>query len=516
MGPTFRESMNWLHTWSGVVLGSLLFAIFWMGTLSVFDKEIDRWMMPASRLSLPSDFSYETMRPAYQAALAAKSPSVLLLVPNERNPVITALWRGPDGSFAQHMFDPRTGAELPDQGTLGGSRFIYPFHYSLNLKVLGLGYWIVGFCGMMMMVLCVSGVVIHRKIFADFFTFRPERKIRRATLDLHNVAGVLGLPFHVVISVSGLVILFSLYFPSSIWAVYGQDVRLFARDAYGAYLRPPAKRAADLISFDTIVAKAKSVWGQGEPNYLYVFNSGDAAAYVQVNRSSEDFVSNISHVAYVDGVNGELLSASKPERPAAVTQRFIAGLHFIQFKHWTLRWLYFVLGLAGCILIATGLLFWVESRHERHRKLGLAGARVVGAVTVASVTGIVVATLAFMVTNRALPLGASAFGIDRAAIEAIVFHLTWVLTLLHAWMSAGRAWIGQCWAISGLALAAVFLNAVTTEDHLMRSVVDRQLWPVAGIDVTLLTAAVMAACVARRLARRERVDAGLLQGAGAP
>ncbi|MBR0858468.1 PepSY domain-containing protein [Bradyrhizobium liaoningense] len=515
MEPTFRASMNWLHTWAGVVLGSLLFVIFWMGTLSVFDKEIDRWMMPASRLALPAEFSYETMRPAYQAALAAKSPSVLLLVPNERNPVITALWRGTDGSFAQHMFDPTTGAELPDQGTLGGSRFIYPFHYSLNLKVLGLGYWIVGLCGMMMMVLCVSGVVIHRKIFADFFTFRPERKMRRATLDLHNVAGVLGLPFHVVISVSGLVILFSLYFPSSIWAVYRQDARLFGREAYGSYVRPPARHPADLISFDTIVAKAKSVWGQGEPNYLYVFHPGDAAAYVQANRSSEDVVSNISHVAYVDGATGELLSASKPEKPVAVTQRFIAGLHFIQFKHWTLRWLYFVLGLAGCVLIATGLLFWVESRRERHRKLGRSGARLVEAVTVASVTGVLIATLAFMVTNRALPPGASAFGVERGAIEVVVFHLVWLVTLLHAWVSGGRAWIGQCWTISALAVAAVLLNAVTTGDHLIRTIAHPQLWPVAAIDATLLAAAVIAACTALRLVRSRRVAAVSLQEAGA-
>ena len=33
MEQGFRASMNWLHTWSGVVLGGLLFAIFWMGTL---------------------------------------------------------------------------------------------------------------------------------------------------------------------------------------------------------------------------------------------------------------------------------------------------------------------------------------------------------------------------------------------------------------------------------------------------------------------------------------------------
>lgn len=500
----FRASMNWLHTWSGVVLGSLLFAIFWMGTLAVFDKEIDRWMMPATRLALPTPFSYETMRPAYQAALAAKASAVLLLVPNERSPVITALWRSADGSFAQHLFDPSSGAELPEQGTFAASRFIYPFHYTLNLKMFGLGYWIVGLCGMMMMVLCVSGVVIHRKIFVDLFTFRPERKFGRATLDLHNVAGVLGLPFHIVISLSGLVILFALYFPSGIWAVYGQDSRLFGREAYGSYARPPLRQAGDLASFDAMVAAAKSAWGQGEPNYLYVFNPGDAAAYVQLNRASDDVVSNISAVAYVDGATGALISASSPTRPAAVVQRFVAGLHFIQFRHWALRWAYFALGLVGCVLIATGLLFWVKSRSERHRKLGHSGARIVEAISVASVTGIVIATLAFMVANRILPLGLTAFGIERGTIEIVVFYLAWLLTLLHAWRAGARAWTGQCMVIALLALAAVLLNAATTGDHLIRSITNRTLWPVAGIDAGLLMATMIAAAVAHRLARKER------------
>ncbi|PIT02800.1 hypothetical protein TSA1_20125 [Bradyrhizobium nitroreducens] len=496
----FRASMNWLHTWSGVVLGSLLFAIFWMGTLSVFDKEIDRWMMPATRLAMPAAFSYETMRPAYLAGVAAKAPAVLLLVPNERNPVVTALWRNADGSFTQRLFDPSTGAELPDQGTLAASRFIYPFHYTLNLKMFGVGYWIVGLCGMMMMALCVSGVVIHRKIFADFFTFRPERKVGRATLDLHNVAGVLGLPFHVVISLSGLVILFAIYFPSSIWAVYGKDARLFGREAYGSYARPPAKQAADLISFDAIVARAKASWGQGEPNYLYVFNPGDATVYVQANRASEDVVGNISAVAYIDGVSGDLLAASKPEKPAAVVQRFIAGLHFIQFRHWTLRWLYFGLGLAGCVLIATGLLFWVESRRERHRRLGRSGAGIVEAVTVASVTGILIATCCYMISNRVLPLGVTVLGLDRIAIEIIVFHLAWLATLLHAWVAGRKAWAGQCMVVAVLAASAVLLNALTTGDHLLKAVAHRHSWPVAGIDAMLLLTAVVAALVARRLA----------------
>ncbi len=64
MGPTFRASMHWLHTWAGVILGRLLFAIFRTGTLSVFDREIDRWMMPDSRLEFAEPGSCDAIAAA--------------------------------------------------------------------------------------------------------------------------------------------------------------------------------------------------------------------------------------------------------------------------------------------------------------------------------------------------------------------------------------------------------------------------------------------------------------------
>ena len=74
MEPTFRGSMNWLHTWAGVVLGGLLFAIFWMGSLSVFDREIDRWMIPSTRLALsPEPISFDALRPTIDEAAAGRS-----------------------------------------------------------------------------------------------------------------------------------------------------------------------------------------------------------------------------------------------------------------------------------------------------------------------------------------------------------------------------------------------------------------------------------------------------------
>ena len=46
----------------------------------------------------------------------------------------------------------------------------------LHIRIQDIGLWLVGLAGMAMMVLCVSGVIIHRKIFTDFFTFRADQE----------------------------------------------------------------------------------------------------------------------------------------------------------------------------------------------------------------------------------------------------------------------------------------------------------------------------------------------------
>ena len=499
MGTGFRASMDWLHTWAGVALGGLLFAIFWMGTLSVFDREIDRWMAPMTRLE-PTDGSVavEALRASYEAAAEAKATSWFAQLPTERAPVLQVTWREGTRQLVR-LFDPVTGAALPDPGTWAGTGFLYPFHYMLHVR---LGYWIVGVAGMAMLLLCVSGVVIHRKIFTDFFTFRADKQPRRLVLDLHNVTGVLGLPFHFMITLSGVIIFFGVYFPGTIQFAYGDEVRAFAREAYGNYDRPRLGRPGALASLDAITTEASRLWDGETPRYLFVRQPGDAAAVVQVARHGEDRVAGRSDIAYFDATTGALLHQRIAPQSVLSAQRFIAGLHLIQFRHWTLRWVYFVLGLAGCALIATGYLFWLESRKKKDGRLGSRGVRLVEALTVGSVSGILVATLAFFVANRLLPLGTVFLGEDRASLEMWVFYLVWLASFTHAALRPRRAWIEQCGAIAVLALAAVLLNWMTTGDHPGQSLGQPHLWSVAGMDILLLAGAATAAWAAFALGRR--------------
>jgi uncharacterized iron-regulated membrane protein len=498
----FRKSLTGLHTWSGVVLGGVLFAVFWMGTLSVFDREIDRWMMPDTRLpQAPQQLSLDRIARAVLPEVPAKASQWRVDLPTERAPVLRFTYKAGADEAPVRQLDPARLVFLPEPGTKGGSGFIFPFHYGLHLKWNDLGKWIVGVAAMAMLVLLVSGVIIHKKIFIQFFTFRPHKSLQRSSLDLHNLTGVLGLPFHFVITLSGLIIFITLYFPQAHWAVFGNGKEAkaaFTTEAYGKFSRPKAKAPGTLASLDAMAAQAEKEWAGGRPYFVRVWNPGDANSYVELRRSyARDVTMNLDQI-FFDAGSGAVLHRFEAGSVMTV-QRFISGVHFIQFEHWPLRWLYFLAGLSGCALIATGFLFWLESRRARHAKRGWVGVFIVEGLAVGGITGIMLATLALFAANRLLPQNASLAGEDRASLEMWAFFMMWLACFVHAWWRRRAAWREQAWAISVVAVACVLLNAVTTGDHPLRAA-SKGMWAVAGMDLMLLAAAALAAYAAKRMA----------------
>lgn len=503
--PSFRKSMNALHTWSGVVLGSLLFAIMWMGTLSVFDHEIDRWMMPATRLASPVAQPPIKLDGAVTDAamqLSQGAPQWFMRLPSERVPAIELRWRNEATKTSERLFlHPQTGSVLKDAQTLAGTGFIFPFHYTLHVKWMDVGEWLVGLAGMAMLLMVVSGVVMHRRIFADFFTFRPKKKMQRASLDLHNLMGVLALPFHILMPLSGVILLFSLYWPSAYMSQYPQAKdakKAFAEEAYGQYRRARANQPLTAsASIDAMLVNAEKQWPGGKADFVRVWLPGDANSYVELRRSYANEVTMNLDQIYLDAATGEVLKRFEAA-PFVTVQRFIAGAHRLHFDHWLLRWLYFLGGLSGCVLVATGFLYWLESRRASHAKNGLAGVQLIEALTIFSVPGIVIATLAFFIANRLLPVDASVGSYGRATLEMWAFYGIWLATLTHAGLRGRLAWRELAWAIVPLGLLAVVLNAATTPHHLVASI-SQGLWSVAGMDLVLLATSGLAWVTARKL-----------------
>ncbi|TQD40368.1 PepSY domain-containing protein [Lysobacter aestuarii] len=530
--------MAWLHTWFGLVLGFVLMAAFFFGALSVFDREIDRWSIPSTRFEPQAMPAFDAvLRPAFErmqpapAAVAAMAPRVDGPMPERydtvvswsaytthRDPVL-ALYAGyqvpnakdpEEAIWAYGTIDPRDGTPLPDDRLKIGSGFFYPMHYSLTLDWKNLGIWIVGLSALVMLAALASGVVMHRRLFREWFTFRPGKARLRSVLDLHNLTGVVALPFHFFFAFTGLLIFAAAYyFPvghTQLHELHDLHADLEARQTGLPHLR--AGVPAGLADVDAMVAEARRRWQArgmaGDVGFLVLQHVGDANGHVSVYRAGTDRIALVGQAIHFRASTGELLHEDPPATAVARASEFLTGLHLQHFRHWLLRWLYVFGGLAGAVCIATGFVFFVEKRKRQHAKQGHQGARVVDALAVAAVTGMLLATLAILVANRLLPDDLPA----RGDWERLAFWGSWLLALLHAgWRSApvaaGRpnpAWREQCRAVAALAIAAVLLNWTGTGDHLLRTL-GAGYWPVAGVDLALLATALLATLAGRRLQR---------------
>ncbi|BCN38581.1 iron uptake protein [Alicycliphilus denitrificans] len=545
MFQNFRLAMTWLHTWFGLALGFVLMVVFFFGALSVFDREIDRWAIPQSRFAPQPMPSFDkVLRPVFESMQPTKESIERMkdkvdgpmperfdtvrrwgAYTTHRDPVL-GLFAGyvvpnakdpEDGVWGNRTIDPRTGAALPDDRLKVGSRFFYPLHYSLNFHWKNLGTWIVGFAALMMLVALASGVVMHRKIFREFFTFRPRKTTQRSALDLHNMTGVVALPFHFFFAFTGLVIFAGIYFPVShtqLEPLHELHEKIEAQETGLPHDR--AGVAAPLASVDAMVAEAQRRWAAqgmaGEVGFLALQHVGDANGYVSIYRAGTDRIALVGNGIHFKASTGELLREDPPKSAVDGVNEFLTGLHLQHFRHWLLRWFYVLGGLAGCVCIATGFLFFVEKRKKQHARAGSQGARVVDALAVTTVTGMLIAALGILIANRLLPEALPAGWPPRGDLEQYAFWGAWVLAMAHAfWRSApvaqGRmapAWREQCWAIATMAVAAVLLNWVTTGDHLLKTL-GAGYWPVAGVDLFILTGAALAVVAARKLGRRARV-----------
>jgi len=542
MFQSFRHAMTWLHTWFGLALGFVLMACFFFGSLSVFDREIDRWAIPASRFApqpMPSFDkllrpAFEDMKPSQQsiefmrdkvngpmpehfdtvrnwgAYTTHRDPMLSLfagyVVPNAKNP--------DDGVRGNRTIDPRSGSALPDDQLKIGSGFLYPLHYSMTFYWKGLGFWIVGFAALMMLVALVTGVVMHRKFFREFFTFRPKKAVQRSVLDLHNMMGVLALPFHFFFAFTGLVIFAGIYFPVSHTQLEPLHELHEQHEAQTTGLpHDRAGVAAPLASVDDMVREAQRRWAAkgmaGEVGLLSLRHVGDANGYVSVFRAGTDRIALVGDGIHFKASTGEVLREDPPRTAVDSLNTFLTGLHLQHFRHWLLRWLYVLGGLMGCVCIATGFIFFVEKRKKQHAKQGRQGSRIVDALAVTTVTGMLIATCTILIANRLLPASLPSGWPPRGDLEQYLFWAGWVAAMAHAfWRSApvangqpNPAWREQCWAVAAMAMLAVGLNWVTTGDHLLKTV-GEAYWPVAGVDLSLLVCTALAVVAARKLALR--------------
>ncbi|MCR6687753.1 PepSY-associated TM helix domain-containing protein [Pseudoxanthomonas sp.] len=444
-----------VHTWVGLAAGMLLFIAFYAGALSVFVHELQDWER-AGKPVAAATADPQALVDAVFAAHPGAAHGLYLVLPGEHGPVPQAYWFD-EATGVQRRFALGDGGALEERAPRAGFvDFIYDLHFTAGLPRT-FGTYLFGVVCILYGLALVSGVVLYAPVFLkDLFALRIGRNLKRMWQDAHNVVGVLSLPFHVIFAWSGAVLTigFVLLAPFQFLVYDGKLLKLLEADFDIAPHVEPAGTPAPVLPVAELLRRGQLALPGLEVESVLFHDAGDANGTATLYGGlPQRRLNQLGGVALNAG-SGELVNALGPKDypPGMAFLRGLQALHYGNFGQAAVKWLYFVLGLAGAFLFYSGNLLWIEARRKRRQLQQPRRTRLVAALTLGVCLGSVAGISALFLADKLLPqawLRASYFVVFFAAIgwacvrrPARAGHeLLWLCAVLTALVPAA-AWIG--------------------------------------------------------------------------
>lgn len=411
MSPAFRSWIVLLHRWVGLPAGVSLWVLCATGSLAVFSTEIQQWMQPQAALSAAETAEGLTQAGRLMAEEQHKNHIAFLRTPLERDPVFR-LWKYDGYVLHGPALHPSTGLPLPTRDVVGGSFFVtlHDCFYIPNLW----GRSLVALAGGAMLVALITGVILQfRRFFSDLLLFRPHAAPHRWWLDLHLLIGTLALPVLMIVSLSGVIL----------------QIETLTYSPPKAQKPPHSSHTVPPLLSDSLVALEKQgqhLWGKTQGGFFMSFGN-------------ETFLYHPDSTSFC--IARARISATHPLPESTPTcpslESIMAGIHNMRWAGLTMRWLYFLTGIAGALLVGSGLILFykTEKRHlkETHYASSFA-LRLLYGVNTACLLGFPIASLGLLWSTR-LPNWPT---LNNLPWETGVFFTLWAASLIHA-LAAPRA-----------------------------------------------------------------------------
>jgi len=461
------------HAWVGLIISTILFIIFFAGSLSLFREDINSWerdpyftvgddvenfSFDAIISQVTQDYNVHTHGYFILQRPTAEQPSSNIYFEEEIVPqgkLDDDQLQGPvEDHIDKHLVLSPDGKILGDGNAFDWGNFLYQLHYNLHIPEVGL--YFVGVVTLFFFVALLSGVVIHwRKIISKFFQYRKDGK-KDKLLDAHNLIGVMGLPFHVMYAFSGLVFnLLIVYQISYAVALYGGDqAKLFEAAGVVDVHIEETNIAVPVQGIDKLYLTAKESLGEVDITRISIDHFGDESASVTFRGDDKSQFSTRKEVTYHIASGRELyLTKNNYDNDIRGGLAVIASLHFGDFAGYSLRILFFILGIGTCYIILTGNLMWLQKRanlrSEKQNKFGL---RLVKAMTTGGFIGTIFATAVGFICARVLPIDM----LNRSDVIGQIFFACLALSLITSlFIKAQKQFSAIFLKITAVALAII-------------------------------------------------------------
>ncbi len=513
-----------LHTWTGIIAGMALFIAFYAGALTVFKEPIARWA--ATPQSGAAATPLEQLPTLISQTLALRPDAAggfFIHLQQTGEPLATMQWQQfPDGADDHNALsaidysatlNAQGRAEIAHQTEGKLAEFIDVLHRVVGLPVdTDLHRWIMGVIAMLYGLALISGVVVLLPTLTkDFLALRLGRKnLKRQWLDAHNVVGIASLPFHLVMAITAAVFAYHDIF-------YGVQDKLVHPDSLASTFRaaapapnPDVQDPEALLPVTQLLQLASEAAPEFEPTMLQYTGINTPRALVRVwGFDDRTFASRAwGGFAVMNPFTGELISSNflpaHQDTPNAVVSSLFS-LHMATFGGTPVRWIYFVMGLAGAWLFYSGNLLWVETRRRKQRRGDALPSQrrdtqLMAAATVGVCVGAVAGISLMMVMHKWL----SVFAANQTLHLQLIYYSVFFGFIVWALAGGGaRVATAQLW------LAALFTAAIPLTSLLGWLLPRSGLWDhtsiaTLGVDLTALAGAAALAWVARATGQRVR------------
>lgn len=503
---TLRNAVD-AHAWVGLVISVPLFIIFWAGAITLFFPELQRWtMLPQYPIQAPvqvaeSQVDYnDLIEQIHEQHDIAPDERVSIRLPNHRSPYLFLFFNEivepadeandvpAKKEFVRMMLDPNTAELISTEEKFHFAEFLYHLHYDLSLPQ---GLYIVGVITLFFLVIIMTGIIVQLKnLIKHFFMYRKDSSMRNKMNDLHNVVGVISLPYGLMYAVTGLMFNLGILFqiPTAFLVYQGDFDRMLADAGFYNYAVKPTDTVQAMPDIRNIVLRTQSEYNAVVDN-ISIQNWGDETAVYRLGGSyNEGFSSRLDRFYHVasDGFPAE---HNVPEGNTFATGLLLMfSIHFANFADLDLRVLFFILAIGVCAMIVAGnVLFIIKRQKKNAHPKTLSFMR---ALTLGGCVGIIPATALGFVFERGLP----------EALSERVFYVEmsfWLCLLAFVILSFFWQHLRRFTAL-GLGLSALCLCIVLTIDLTVFSQVNASLsqagfTSVSGVNIGFaLTALVLA------------------------
>lgn len=411
------------HAWVGLLAGAIMYVVCLSGTIAVLYPWLERWEQPAADefTEVTPEIVQRVFAREIDRSLAV-TDHLYVSLPTPRLPRL-ALSNEETGFFVNQ--DGSLGEEVRHAWT----HLLVELHLYLHLPNR-IGIVVVSTLGVLLCALVISGLLAHPNILRDAFSLRLRGSRQLEQVDLHNRLSVWGLPFHLMIGITGAY--FGLVLPmlALVSALTGTPSAALSASVFGE--EPEIETRVDTPNVGRAIAQVQSMAPESHPFTVIVHEATTDTPLVDVyatwpgrltwgEQYRFDGAGNfIGTTGFADGEVGKQAVYS------------IYRLHFGHFGGWPVQAIYLLLGLALTVVAATGVNIWLEKRR-RHDWINDAWVGVVWGMPL----GLTVSAFTQVI-----------LGIGSVAIFWLVMLAAIVAALSLRDVAVSRRWLQRVWSIA--------------------------------------------------------------------